>query len=84
MRLPGVHDVRRQEYLQAHLTQVHRAIRDGAPLTGYLAWSFIDNFEWACGYRPRFGLVYNDYPTQYRTIKDSGYLFRDIIRNNGF
>jgi len=79
-----VRDVRRQDYFKAHLESVHRAIADGAPLTGYFAWSFIDNYEWACGYRPRFGLVYNDYATQTRTIKDSGRMFAEIIHNNGF
>ncbi len=78
-----VRDERRQEYLRAHLEAVHRSIQDGAPLTGYLAWSFIDNFEWACGYRPRFGIVHNDHVTQTRTIKDSGRMFGEIIRNNG-
>jgi len=77
-------DVRRQKYLREHLKFAHRAIRDGVPLTAYFVWSFMDNFEWACGYRPRFGIVYVDYATQKRTIKDSGYLFADIIRNNGF
>jgi beta-glucosidase len=79
-----VRDVRRQDYLRRHLASVHRAISDGAPLTGYFAWSFIDNFEWTCGYRPRFGLVYTDYATQARTIKDSGRMFGEIIRGNGF
>jgi beta-glucosidase len=79
-----VRDVRRQEYFKAHLLAVHRAIGDGAPLTGYFAWSFMDNYEWACGYRPRFGLVHNDYPTQTRTIKDSGRMFGEIIRRNGW
>ena len=78
-----IRDGARSLYLVDHLQQVHRAIQDGAPLTGYLAWSFIDNYEWSCGYRPRFGLVYNDYETQKRTIKDSGYLFAEIIRANG-
>jgi beta-glucosidase len=79
-----VRDVRRQDYFKDHLTAVHRAIHDGAPLTGYLAWSFMDNYEWACGYRPRFGIVHNDYATQTRTIKDSGHMFADIIGQNGF
>ncbi len=79
-----VRDVRRQEYFKSHLEAVHRSIQDGAPLTGYLAWSFMDNYEWACGYRPRFGIIHNDYATQTRTIKDSGYMFAEIIRANGF
>lgn len=76
-------DEARQRYLVDHLAQLHRAIQDGAPVTGYLAWSLIDNFEWNSGYRPRFGLVYNDYATQQRTVKDSGYLFAKIIRDKG-
>lgn len=77
-----VHDIKRQQYLKAHLFQLWRAIEDGAPVTGYFAWTFLDNFEWASGYRPRFGLVYTDFPTQRRYIKDSGYLFGRIILNN--
>lgn len=79
-----IRDVRRQDYFKMHIEQVHQAIDDGAPLTGYFAWSFIDNYEWACGYRPRFGLVHNDYASQTRTIKDSGRMFGEIIRENGF
>jgi beta-glucosidase len=44
----------------------------------------MDNFEWALGYAPRFGLVYVDYKTFKRTIKDSGRWFADVVRNNGF
>ena len=79
-----VRDVRRQKYLTQHLEMLHRSIQDGAPITGYIIWSFIDNLEWACGYRPRFGLVHNDYATQKRTIKDSGRMFSEIIQANGF
>lgn len=50
---------------------------------GYFHWSFMDNFEWACGYQERFGLVYVDYPTQKRIMKDSGYWYADVIRTNG-
>ena len=46
-------------------------------------WSFLDNFEWAEGYYPRFGLVYVDYATQKRIVKDSAYYYREIIENNG-
>ena len=79
-----VRDTQRQDYFKAHLSAVHRAIQGGAPLTGYFAWSFMDNYEWTCGYRPRFGIVHNDYATQTRTIKDSGRMFAEIIHNNGF
>ncbi|HET9028726.1 MAG TPA: family 1 glycosylhydrolase, partial [Candidatus Aquilonibacter sp.] len=74
-----VHDERRIAYYATHLEQVERAIADGAPVTGYFAWSLLDNFEWAEGYRPRFGLVYVDYETQRRIMKDSGYWYRDRI-----
>jgi len=47
---------------------------------GYFAWSLIDNFEWTYGYDRRFGLVYVDYESQRRVIKDSGYWYRDVIR----
>ena len=46
---------------------------------GFFVWSFLDNFEWAEGYRPRFGIVYVDYDTQQRTIKDSGYWFQQFL-----
>jgi beta-glucosidase len=78
-----IRDEKRIDYLKRHVREVHRAISDGAKVDGYFAWSFLDNFEWALGYRPRFGLVYVDYPTQMRYIKDSGYAYRDIIRQNG-
>jgi beta-glucosidase len=70
-----VHDARRVSYYQSHLTEVAKARQRGIPVDGYFAWSLLDNFEWAEGYRPRFGLVFVDYPTQQRTIKDSGYWF---------
>jgi beta-glucosidase len=78
-----VRDAKRQDYLKKHLQQVHRAIEAGAPVTGYFCWSLMDNFEWSLGYRPRFGLVYTEFASQRRYIKDSGYLYRDIIRANG-
>ena len=78
-----VQDEKRTDYLRRHLKQVHRAIENGAPVKGYFAWSFLDNFEWSLGYRPRFGLVYVDYATQKRYIKDTGYAYRDIIDKNG-
>lgn len=68
-RLP---DPARRAFLQASLGQLLRARRAGVPVDGYFVWSFTDNFEWAEGYAPRFGLVHVDYPTQQRTVKDSG------------
>lgn len=67
-----VHDPRRIAYLRAHLEQVARAIDEGIPIAGYFVWSLLDNFEWTEGYRPRFGIVYVDFETQRRIVKDSG------------
>lgn len=50
---------------------------------GYLHWSVMDNFEWAHGYDPRFGLVYVDYATQERVLKDSAYWYKSVIESNG-
>jgi beta-glucosidase len=75
-----VDDPERVRYLEEHLAACARAVRKGAPLAGYFAWSLMDNFEWAYGYDKRFGLVYVDYPTQRRIIKGSGHRYGDIIR----
>ena len=68
----AVHDPDRVSYLNGHLGAVHDAITAGVDIRGYYAWSLLDNFEWAYGYAKRFGIVYVDYDTQVRTIKDSG------------
>ena len=78
-----VPDPQRTRYLARHLAALHRALGDGVPVEGYFAWSLMDNFEWAEGYRRRFGLSYVDYATQTRTIKDSGHWFSSVIRANG-
>lgn len=78
-----VRDPRRIAYLRAHLAQVHRAIADGVDVRGYFHWSPTDNFEWAYGYSKRFGLIYVDFATQKRTIKDSGWWFKRVIEANG-
>jgi beta-glucosidase len=84
---PDVHgrvaDQRRIDYLEGHLTAVHRAISQGVPVAGYMQWSLMDNFEWAMGYTQRFGLVYVDYDSQKRYPKDSAYWYQDVIRRNG-
>ncbi|GIX42386.1 MAG: beta-glucosidase [Leptospiraceae bacterium] len=74
-----IHDVERINYIKSYLEQVLRAKKEGVPVNGYFIWTFIDNFEWAEGYRPRFGIVYVDYETQKRYIKDSGYWYRDFL-----
>jgi beta-glucosidase len=75
----AVHDPLRVEYLETHLAAVAAAIRAGAPVDGYFHWSLLDNFEWAHGYQKRFGLVWVDYVTQARTLKDSGRRYRELI-----
>lgn len=79
-----VRDTRRINYIQDHLVQLHRAMVAGVPVHGYLAWSLLDNFEWAFGYKMRFGLVYIDFATQERIIKDSGLWLARVIKNHGF
>lgn len=76
----AVHDARRTQYLKDYLCQVLRAKREGINVNGYFIWSFLDNFEWADGYRPRFGIVRVDYDTQTRVIKDSGKWFADFLK----
>jgi len=75
-----VHDQRRIDYLQTHIQKVWQAIQAGIPVTGYLQWSLMDNFEWAKGYSQRFGVIHVDFETQKRTIKDSAYWFSDYIK----
>ena len=78
-----VHDSTRSEFLDSFISNMKRAVDEGIPVLGYQHWSIMDNFEWTEGYAPRFGLVYVDYETQKRTIKDSGYHYAEIIRENG-
>ena len=78
-----VHDPRRSNYIREHLLQVYAAMEEGVPIRGYSVWSLMDNFEWSFGYSIRFGIVYIDYPTQRRIIKDSGRWYSQIIAANG-
>jgi beta-glucosidase len=79
----AVHDPRRIEFLRTHLDAVEQAIARGADVRGYFAWSLMDNFEWAEGYGPRFGLTYVDYETLQRIPKDSARWYADVARRNG-
>ena len=74
-----VDDPERASYLERHLAAVARAIAAGVPVDGYFVWSLLDNFEWARGYTPRFGLVYVDYGTLERVPKQSYHWYRDFI-----
>ena len=75
-----VHDGQRTDFLLRGLRSYERAADEGIPLMGYFAWSFMDNMEWFRGYKKRFGIVYVDYETQERIIKDSGLWYAERIR----
>ena len=79
-----VRDPRRESYLREHLRAVHEFIAEGVDVRGYFVWSLMDNFEWAHGYSKRFGIVYVDYPTQRRIVKESGRWYMETINANGF
>jgi beta-glucosidase len=78
-----VHDPQRIDYLARHLSALKRAVDEGIDVLGYFHWTLMDNFEWAEGYRQRFGLIYTDYTTQQRILKDSAYWYRDVIACDG-
>lgn len=78
-----VHDPQRIDYISRYVKELERAVCEGIPVIGYLYWSIMDNFEWKKGYDMRFGLIYVDYQTQKRTLKDSAYFYRDLIAANG-
>ncbi|MEV5975701.1 GH1 family beta-glucosidase [Streptomyces sp. NPDC052114] len=76
----GLDDQERITYLDGHLRALHRALEAGVDVRGYFVWSLIDNFEWAEGYRQRFGLVHVDRTTQERTPKASYHWLRAALR----
>lgn len=79
----AVHDTQRIDFLSRYLGQLKKAADEGIDIWGYTCWSLLDSFEWASGYDPRHGLVHVDFRTQKRTIKDSGFWYRSLIRQNG-
>ena len=72
-------DARRVEYFRTHVAALREAVRQGADVRGYFAWSLLDNYEWACGYAKTFGLVAVDRVSLRRTVKDSGRHYRETI-----
>jgi beta-glucosidase len=74
-------DTARIDYLRDHLAAAHRALARGVKLRGYFVWSLLDNFEWADGFTPRFGLVSVDYATQRRTPKRSARWYAEVARS---
>lgn len=75
----NVNDQLRTEYLKEHIKEVLRAKNEGVNVEGYFVWTLLDNFEWAEGYRTRFGLVHVDFETQQRTVKASGYWYKQFL-----
>ena len=78
-----VHDPQRIDFLNRYILAMKRAMDEGADIRGYFQWTLTDNFEWNCGYRDRFGLIYVDFRTQRRYRKDSSYWYAEVIRTNG-
>jgi beta-glucosidase len=78
-----VHDSYRIDCMNRYLLQLERAVDEGIDVDAYLHWSVMDNFEWAQGYKERFGLIYVDYQTQSRILKDSAGWYRNVIETNG-
>lgn len=78
-----VHDPQRIQFMKWYLRGLKRAANEGYPIRGYMAWSILDNLEWAHGFDKRFGLIYVDFRTQERTLKDSAYWYAELIQSNG-
>lgn len=78
-----VHDMQRVDFMHRYLLYLMKAMGEGIPVLGYTAWSVIDNMEWNRGYDKRFGLIYVDYRTLKRTIRDFGYWYGKVIETNG-
>jgi beta-glucosidase len=78
-----VHDPQRIDYTRRYLAELRRAVQDGVDVRGYFHWSLLDNFEWAEGFRKRFGLVHVDFATKQRVPKDSFEWYRNVIATNG-
>jgi beta-glucosidase len=76
----SVNDAPRIRYFKNHLAWILKAKREGIKVDGFFVWSLMDNFEWAFGYHTRFGIVYIDFDTQKRIIKDSGYWFQSFLK----
>lgn len=77
----AVNDQKRTEYIRANLEQLLKAKQEGCRVDGYFVWTLTDNFEWAEGYHPRFGLIYVDFETQKRIIKASGHWYANFLKD---
>lgn len=79
-----VHDIDRTKFFKEYLTQILKAKKEGINVKGFFVWSLMDNFEWAEGYNPRFGLVYVDFKSQKRYIKNSGLWFKNFLNKDNW
>ncbi len=77
-----IEDSYRSDFIKEHLSALHKAIEDGANVQGYFYWSLLDNFEWAMGMRPRFGLVHVDHKSFKRTVKASSKFYGSVCKEN--
>ena len=75
-------DTRRWSYIERHLQAMARALQAGVAVIGYCYWSLLDNFEWADGFEPRFGLIEMDYATQERRVRESARRYAQVCRTN--
>jgi beta-glucosidase len=75
----AVDDPDRCGYIARHIDVVRTVVREGVDVRGYFAWSLLDNYEWAEGYRIRFGIVHVDFATQRRTLKSSARWYANLI-----
>lgn len=80
--LADASDTRRADFIRSHIRAIEEAQKEGCDVRGYLHWSLIDNFEWAEGFTPRFGLIAVDYETMERTIRPSAYVYKAIIEQS--
>ncbi|MBU5592012.1 glycoside hydrolase family 1 protein [Clostridium sp. MSJ-4] len=79
-----IQDDYRIDFIKSHLSWLHKSISEGCNVKGYHLWTFLDNWSWQNAYKNRYGLVALDLETEKRTIKKSGYWFKELIKNNGF
>ena len=81
--LADASDEKRADFIRAHLRSVRQAIAEGADVRGYFHWSLMDNFEWADGFEPKFGLYQVDFKTFKRAPRPSAAVYAEICKNNG-
>lgn len=75
-----IDDFKRRDFICKNLYQLLKAKNEGVNVDGYFVWTLLDNFEWAEGYKPTFGLVHVDFASQKRIIKESGYWYSRLLK----